>query len=186
MSKVSLTQLRNLAKGKIMPVELGLEFKQYLPMLNKRVIAEDVELYTVEENNSVHYLDLFWFDLSLGLQIVKNYTNVDFSYLEKADREVLSDKTMEFYDLLEQTGVIDMVYEEVADARRLRVYVEHHIQNVLKEKNSLTSSVARFLENMPDMAEMEKIMKQVGSMDTSKLDYIKNILKYNAGENGAD
>lgn len=186
MSKVTLTQLRNITKGKLELKDVDLKFTNYIPMLKKRVIAEDVELYALEEEESVFYVDMFWFDMALGLQIARNYTNVDFSYLEKADSDTLSEKTMEFYDLLEEAGVIEAVYKNVSDAKKLRLHTQKHLSTAVKRKNSIQGSISRLLEKMPNMEEVEKTFRQVDSIDTSKMDYIKNILQYNAGEKGGN
>ena len=102
MAKVSFTKLKLTKKNEVQTLKYNdeiIEVKQYLPIQDKLTLISRVINQASDEYNFANPVKL---DLFLSLEIMYQYTNINFTEKQKEDPAKL-------YDLLEENELIDTV-----------------------------------------------------------------------------
>ncbi len=102
MAKISFTKLKLTKKNEIKTLKYNgeeIEVKQYLPIQDKLALISRVINQAADEYNFANPVKL---DLFLSLEVMYQYTNINFTEKQKEDPTKL-------YDLLEENELIDAV-----------------------------------------------------------------------------
>ena len=115
MAKVSFTKLKLTKKNEVQTLKYNdeiIEVKQYLPIQDKLALISRVINQASDEYNFANPVKL---DLFLSLEIMYQYTNINFTEKQKEDPTKL-------YDLLEENGLIDAVISLIPHAEYSTLY----------------------------------------------------------------
>ena len=132
MAKVSLTKLGLKTNQEIKTIifnEQEIEVKQYLPINDKLTIISNIINNSADEYSFANPVKITVF---IALEIIYNYTNINFTDKQKEDGAKL-------YDLLHSSGLIDAVYEVLPYSEREEISdgVWDSIRSIYSYKNSV-------------------------------------------------
>jgi hypothetical protein len=121
--------------------------------------GEGVASECVVEENGLKRVDLFAKETLVTIVLVREYTNIEFDDTVEDD---------ELLDVLIESGVIEMILEEVPDAEKFIDFLEDRIDQEIEMFNSLTGVLARGLEKLvskiPDDINAKTIEKWIKSV----------------------
>ena len=132
MAKVSLTKLGLKINQEIKTItfnEQEIEVKQYLPINDKLTIISNIINNSADEYSFANPVKIKVF---IALEIIYNYTNINFTDKQKEDGAKL-------YDLLHSSGLIGAVYEVLPYSEREEIAagVQNSITSIYSYKNSV-------------------------------------------------
>lgn len=132
MAKVSLTKLGLKINQEIKTItfnEQEIEVKQYLPINDKFTIISNIINNSADEYSFANPVKIKVFTT---LEIINNYTNINFTDKQKEDGAKL-------YDLLYSSGLVDAIYEVLPYSEREEITdgVWDSIRSIYSYKNSV-------------------------------------------------
>ena len=174
MAKISFTKLKLTKKNEIKTLKYNgeeIEVKQYLPIQDKLALISRVISYASDQYNFANSVKL---DLFLSLEIMYEYTNINFTEKQKENPTKL-------YDLLEENGLIDAVislipsteyqtlYEGVAEISKSVYNYQNSVLGILdvinKDYNNLkldTNEIVEELTNPEQLSTLKKVIDNLG------------------------
>lgn len=170
MAKVSFTKLKLTKKNEVQTLKYNdeiIEVKQYLPIQDKLALIGQVINSAADEYNFANPVKL---DLFLSLEIMYQYTNINFTEKQKEDPAKL-------YDLLEENGFIDAVISLIPHAEYSALYdgILEISKNIYAYQNSILGildTVNRDYSNLNlDATEIEET---ISNPDNLRL--VKNVI----------
>ena len=108
MAKVSFTKLGLKVNQEIKTIEFNeqtIEVKQYLPINDKLALISNVINASADDYNFANPVKLEAF---LTLEILMNYTNINFTDKQKEDLAKL-------YDLVKSSGLVNLIIKEIPE-----------------------------------------------------------------------
>lgn len=139
MAKISFTKLKLAKKNEIKTLKYNgeeIEVKQYLPIQDKLALISRVISYAADQYNFANSVKL---DLFLSLEIMYEYTNINFTEKQKENPTKL-------YDLLEENGLIDAVISLIPSTEYQTLY--EGVAEISKSIYNYQNSVLGILENV--------------------------------------
>lgn len=139
MAKISFTKLKLTKKNEIKTLKYNgeeIEVKQYLPIQDKLALISRVISYAADQYNFANSVKL---DLFLSLEIMYEYTNINFTEKQKENPTKL-------YDLLEENGLIDAVIGLIPHTEYQTLY--EGVAEISKSVYNYQNSVLGILENV--------------------------------------
>ena len=139
MSKISFTKLKLTKKNEIKTLKYNgeeIEVKQYLPIQDKLALISRVISYAADQYNFANSVKL---DLFLSLEIMYEYTNINFTEKQK-------ENSTKLYDLLEENGLIDAVISLIPSTEYQTLY--EGVAEISKNIYTYQNSVLGILENV--------------------------------------
>ena len=139
MAKISFTKLKLTKKNEIKTLKYNgeeIEVKQYLPIQDKLALISRVISYAADQYNFANSVKL---DLFLSLEIMYEYTNINFTEKQKENPTKL-------YDLLEENGLIDAVISLIPSTEYQTLY--EGVAEISKSVYNYQNSVLGILENV--------------------------------------
>ena len=139
MAKISFTKLKLTKKNEIKTLKYNgeeIEVKQYLPIQDKLALISRVISYAADQYNFANSVKL---DLFLSLEIMYEYTNINFTEKQK-------ENSTKLYDLLEENGLIDAVISLIPSTEYQTLY--EGVAEISKNIYTYQNSVLGILENV--------------------------------------
>ena len=170
MAKVSFTTLGLKAKQEIKTFNFNeqvIEVKQYLPVNEKLTLISNVINQSIDKNNFNNPLQVKVFTL---LEIVYNYTNINFTDKQKEDSAKL-------YDMLYSSGFIAEVLDNIPNKEYDEII--EYTNKSIKAHYDYKNSVMGILENISaDYSNLNldatEIQKKIG--DPENMALLKDVL----------
>lgn len=170
MAKVSLTKLGLKINQEIKTItfnEQEIEVKQYLPINDKLTIISNIINNSADEYNFANPVKIKVF---IALEIIYNYTNINFTDKQKEDGAKL-------YDLLHSSGLISAVYEALPYSEREEIAngVYNSITSIYNYKNSVMGILDTISADYNNLnLDATEIQKKIG--DPENMALLKDVL----------
>lgn len=170
MAKVSFTKLGLKANHEIKTFNFNeqvIEIKQYLPVNEKLALISSVINQSVGENNFNNPLQVKVFTL---LEIVYNYTNINFTDKQKEDSAKL-------YDMLYSSGFIAEVLDNIPNKEYDEIieYTNKSIKAYYDYKNSVMGILENISADYSNLnLDATEIQKKLG--DPENMALLKDVL----------
>lgn len=141
MSKVKITDIKKVLKGKIGVTDLGIEVKNYISLAEKNAIVNIVKDAAIQEYDLTTSINYISKKLFTEISIIKKYTNIDFSTVDKIeDLEDWNNKIIEYFDLLKETGVVKYVIDQIPKDEYYELL--NFINSELNQEVKISDSIA--------------------------------------------
>ena len=132
MSKVSFTKLgltKNTDIASFDWNEQTIEVKQYLPIQDKLTLISNILNNCQDENNFINEAKMSMF---MTLEIVYNYTNINFTEKQKSDPAKL-------YDLLAGSGFFDDFFAVLpqTEYKSIAIWLDKNANHIYNYRNSI-------------------------------------------------
>lgn len=132
MAKVSLTKLGLKVNQEIKTIEFNeqiIEVKQYLPISDKLELISNVINSAADENNFSNPVKISVFTT---LEIIYNYTNINFTDKQKEDPAKL-------YDMLISSGLVKEIIQAIPEAEYNEIIcgISDCVESIYSYKNSV-------------------------------------------------
>lgn len=177
---MNIKELKEKLQNKILKPE-ELEIKKYLPLLNKKILVDNICADIVEyDENGIAFVNEIQKKISIAIAVLLNYCDV----------EILEEDNMgdiiETLDLLFETGKYSEIEEYIGnDLDELKLAIETEIENIKLRNNSLESIVAKglnkIINTLPNDKQIKKLMaeipKQINKIKPEQLGLIKDMVK---------
>lgn len=186
MKKVKMSEIKKHAKGELSIENLGIEINKYLPILTKQALVNLVIENSTIEENGINKINHAIKQMTYELLLVRYYSNIDFSIIDKAEDS--TQKLIEFYDLLKESGVIDYIISNIPKSEIN--FLNGCLRKQVKQEENMNSSfvvvIGQFLNNLldkiPDEKGMIEIAKQLQNIDTKKFEWLNKAIDWNNGD----
>lgn len=153
-----------------------IEIKQYLPIVEKHLIATKIiDSCIIENKNGLSQIDYFYKKITTDVSLIVNYTNLEFS-----------DELINDYDYLSENGFIKQIIDKIP---KTEIYfidelVENELDQIVRIENSLENILASKLQmlinKIPDEKTIKKILndipKSVNKIKPENLEILKGII----------
>lgn len=149
--------------------DLEIEVKQYLPLIEKLNIIQNIAMTNVEGRDFLNPLEIYSAFDSL---IVSNYTNISFTEKQRTTDVI---KT---YDVLKEIGLIDKIKSHIPkiELDEIYFYFENLLQNIMTYRSSalcLVKDIASKGEvNDESLIDFDKLKSEI-SDNPQLLDLVK-------------
>lgn len=170
MAKVSFTKLGLKANQEIKTFNFNeqvIEVKQYLPVNEKLALISSVINQSIDENNFNNPLQVKVFTL---LEIVYNYTNINFTDKQKEDSAKL-------FDMLYSSGFIAEVLDNIPNKEYDEIieYTNKSIKAYYDYKNSVMGILENISADYSNLnLDATEIQKKIG--DPENMALLKDVL----------
>ena len=170
MAKISFTKLKLTKKNEIKTLKYNgeeIEVKQYLPIQDKLALISRVISYAADQYNFANSVKL---DLFLSLEIMYEYTNINFTEKQKENPTKL-------YDLLEENGLIDVVISLIPSTEYQTLYegVAEISKNIYTYQTSLLGILETVHNDYSDLKlDADEIVKEL--TDPNQLSMVKKVI----------
>ena len=170
MAKVSLTKLGLKANQEFKTFNFNeqvIEVKQYLPVNEKLALISNVINQSIDENNFNNPLQVKVFTL---LEIVYNYTNINFTDKQKEDSAKL-------FDMLYSSGFIAEVLDNIPNKEYDEIieYTNKSIKAYYDYKNSVMGILENISADYSNLnLDATEIQKKIG--DPENMALLKDVL----------
>ena len=171
MAKVSFTKLKLSKQEKVEIVKINdvdIEVKQYLPINDKIGIIENVLKNSADDNNFANPIKL---EVFLYLEIIYNYTNINFTEVQKKD-------PVKLYDLLEENHVFTDIIAAIPENEfnYLVDSTDETIKAFYDYQNSIMGILERVSTDYKDLnLDASEIQKKLA--DGENIELLKDILE---------
>lgn len=159
---------------------------KYIPVLEKKQIAELVYRTATSEENGVVKVDSLSKYLIFTLLMLTRYTNLEFSVNENGAATM---EAIQEYDALCESGLINKVIAEFAeDYARANEILNYVFQDNLAVTNTVEAVVGRVANHIVDTVDdfaymlsrkVEEMDFNLADLDIGKLDNVLNLLGAN-------
>lgn len=171
MAKVSFTKLKLSKQEKVEIVKINdvdVEVKQYLPINDKLGIIENVLKNSADDNNFANPIKL---EVFLYLEIIYNYTNINFTEAQKKD-------PVKLYDLLEENHVFTDVIAAIPEDEfnYLVDSTDETVKAFYDYQNSVMGILERVSADYKDLdLDASAIQKKLA--DGENVEFLKEVLE---------
>ena len=146
-------------------IEFDIEIKMYIPISDKRIIAELTVANSFVDDDGIKRVDPAIREVISNVMFIKYYTNIN----ECED-------IYEMYDIVKSTGILDKVKSSVPEGEMelLRGIIEDRIEEEyykLEQENNFVNATKNFLDVMN--SKMQEGIKEFENFNPEKL---KNIM----------
>lgn len=148
--------------------EQEIEVKQYLPVNDKLHIIENViNKLLGEENNFINPVKM---KVYLALEVLYNYTNINFTDKQKEDEAKL-------YDMVVSSGLLNMVVDNIlGEYNDLSCGVYDTVSEIYKYNNSAMGIMEQISQNYSNLnIEASELQKKIA--DPNNLTLLKDIIE---------
>ena len=135
----------------------GLEIKPYLPVAEKKLIADSIINSCIEiDENSIMKIDYFNKIIISNMSFIINYTNL-----------IFSDDSIEDYDFLCKYKILDYIINsiDIDELNFINKLVEDELKQVLQIGNSLEGIIAKglnkLIEKIPDEKGLNRLINNI-------------------------
>jgi len=150
--------------------EVGL--KKYLPITIKQLMVEEIMNVCIESNENgtitINFLnkkintDFSYCDIQIDEEKIDKISDAEELTDEELELELMNDSIFEYYDYLEEYGIIDQVKQAVGeDIKIIYEFLETEINNMKFVHNSIESILATGLKAIVDKVADPKTMKGI-------------------------
>jgi len=161
----------------------GLEIKPYLPVAEKKLIADSIINSCIEiDENSIMKIDYFNKIIISNMSFIINYTNLEFS-----------EDSIEDYDFLCKYKILDYIINsiDIDELNFINKLVEDELEQMIKIENSIEGIIAKglnkLIEKIPDEKKIKSLsknlIKDLNKLDMSKFSELKDVFNTVKGEN---
>ena len=162
---VKITEVKKVLKGDLTIESIGLEVKPFVSINTKSQVIDVIfnACRTVDENN-IDIIDYTSKRISEEMVLIRRYTNIDFSTVDKIDDiDLWNEKYIEFYDILTETGIIDYVLDNIPMVELERVYslIELEVEQLERVNLSTSLAINRVVDKV--LGEVTKFMSVMPS-----------------------
>ena len=170
MSKVSFTKLgltKNTNVGSFEWNEQTVEVKAYLPIQDKLKLIGNVINQCQDENNFINEAKMSMF---MTLEIVYNYTNINFTEKQKSDPAKL-------YDLLAGSGFFDDFFTVLpqTEYKSIAVWLDKTANHIYNYRNSIYGILDALKQDYSNLEfDAESIRGKIA--DPNTLELLKSVL----------
>lgn len=170
MAKVSFTKLGLKTSQEIKTFNFNeqiIEVKQYLPVNEKLALISSVINNSIDENN---FNNPFKVEIFTLLEIIYNYTNINFTDKQKEDSAKL-------YDMLYSSGFITEVLDNIPNREyeEILIYVNRSIKAYYDYKNSIMGILENISADYSNLnLDAIEIQKKIG--DPENMALLKDVL----------
>ena len=170
MSKVSFTKLgltKNTEIGTFTWKDQTIEVKQYLPIQEKLNLIANILNLCQDENNFINEAKMAMF---MDLEIIYNYTNINFTEKQKSDPAKL-------YDLLAGNGFISEVYQVLpqTEIKSIVVWLDKIANHIYDYRNSIYGILDAMKQDYSNLElDAETLRQKIA--DPQVLDILKGVL----------
>ena len=170
MAKISFTKLKLTKKNEVQTLKYNdeiIEVKQYLPIQDKLALISRVISYAADQYNFTNSVKL---DLFLSLEIMYEYTNINFTEKQKENPTKL-------YDLLEENGLIDAVISLIPSTEYQTLYegVAEISKSIYTYQTSLLGILETARNDYSDLKlDADEIIKEL--TDPNQLSTVKKVI----------
>lgn len=170
MAKVSLTKLGLKVNQDIKTIEFNeqiIEVKQYLPVNEKLVLIGNVINFAHDENNFSNPVKI---SIYTTLEIMYNYTNINFTDKQKEDPAKL-------YDMLISSGLVSEIINAIPEAEYHEILcgVSDTIEAVYTYRNSVMGILDTISQDYSSL-EFDATNIQKSLSDPNNMELLKQIL----------
>lgn len=174
--RIKVGQIREIDKAndKLKKVEfegLEIEVKQYIPLSEKRLIAETIthSSFVIDKETNLNRFDRGLADATWGVLLIRYYTNIN----------GIKDP-FQMYDIIKGNGILDTVEETIPvdEINTLTTMVRTRIDEVFRlEESSL--QIGYKMEGLVDVftEKVDKSLDVLKNFDTEDLGTISNLIK---------
>lgn len=170
MAKLSYSKLKLKIKTEIKTIKYNdceIEVKTYLPIAEKMMLIANVVQSTIDNPKFINPIKQ---DVCLKIEIVKQYTNINFTEKQLEDAGVL-------YDELINSGLLGQVLSIIGEAEfnYLVVALNTVIESIWKYNNSALGIMEELINQAQNLnMDVEKLQETVSNPEN--LQTIKNVL----------
>jgi hypothetical protein len=185
--KVTISKIKEFAKDGGNIKDLGIEVLKYNQFRLKDAMVKCIVKNSFDVNDNLDYA----FNLySRDMIIVRHYSNIDFNTIDSIEDETKqTQKAIEFYDMLKESGIINYVLSAMPDEEKafIDTCVDKEIEfklNKKEDKESIEDIIRNFLNELltkiPDKEGMLDLLavasKEFKGFDPEKLGIAKEML----------
>lgn len=161
MSKVKITEIKKVLKGKQKFEDLTIEVKKFIPFEIKDNVVNVVLSGCKIERDGILTIDYLAKQMYTEMALTKRYTNIDFSTVDKVeDVGEWIEKYFNYYDILSETGIIDYVIDNIPQRELDRVLSV--IDKEVEQLQQVSTSVYMAIDNG-----VSKIKEELGKITES-------------------
>lgn len=170
MGKVSFTKLGLTKNTDIASFDWNeqiIEVKQYLPIQDKLTLISNVLNNCQDENNFINEAKMSMF---MTLEIVYNYTNINFTEKQKSDPAKL-------YDLLAGSGFFDDFFTVLpqTEYKSIAVWLDKTANHIYNYRNSIYGILDALKQDYSNLEfDAESIREKIA--DPNTLELLKSVL----------
>lgn len=148
--------------------EQEIEVKQYLPVNDKLHIIENVINKLLGEGNN--FINPVKMKVYLALEVLYNYTNINFTDKQKEDEAKL-------YDMVVSSGLLNMVVDNIlGEYNDLSCGVYDTVSEIYKYNNSAMGIMEQISQNYSNLnIEASELQKKIA--DPNNLTLLKDIIE---------
>ena len=179
-------------------MNLGIQVKRYLPINEKLTLIHRILAYATVESDGMQSINAIYKHLFYEIEMVRAYSNLDFSTVDKLrdsekldDREKYGDKLIEYYDMIKSAGIVDYILGLIADGEVQ--FIKNCLEEQIIENNRVNNSIAgvvggalnRLINKLPDEEGMKQLLQDmfVGlkNVDPNNLKMLAQAIGFNNG-----
>lgn len=171
MAKVAFNKLNLQTDNSVVEINFNeqiIEVKKYLPIKDKITIISNVINDARDEVNK--FYNPVKLDVYLVLEILYNYTNINFT-------QKLKENPQELYDKVISSGLFQQVYDVMGldEYHYLSSYIHETVQAIYKYENSAMGILDIITEDYKDL-DLNASAIQEKLADENNLSLLKNVL----------
>lgn len=172
MAKIAFSKLNIKVNEEIETIcwnDFSIEVRKYLPIKDK---AEMISRIINNSNDSNEFYNPMRVDMFLKLEIIFNYTNINFTEKQKENVNKL-------YDTIISSGLYDLIIKAIPEAELhyIQKTVYAVIENIYKYKNSAVGILDTITNNYDNTKfDIENLQEQIANPETLK--FLKDIMTH--------
>jgi hypothetical protein len=171
MAKVTFSKLKLVKKNEINTIQINgvdIEVKQYLPVEDKLGIIERVLQNSADANNFANPIKM---EVFLYLEIMYNYTNINFTEAQKKE-------PVKLYDLLEENHIFTEVISAIPEDEYN--YLVDSTDEIIKQYYKYRNSAYGIMENITkDYKDLDfdatEIQKKIGNKEN--VEFLQEVME---------
>lgn len=171
MAKVTFSKLKLAKKNEVNTIQINgvdIEVKQYLPVEDKLGIIERVLQNSADANNFANPIKM---EVFLYLEIMYNYTNINFTEAQKKE-------SVKLYDLLEENHIFTEVISAIPEDEYN--YLVDSTDEIIKQYYKYRNSAYGIMENISkDYKDLDfdatEIQKKIGNKEN--VEFLQEVME---------
>lgn len=189
MAKIKVGELRELHKTMAEDITthdffgLQIEIKPYIPFLEKIKLVSSIYESAVNRDDGLHIIDYNSLSIAFKTLFLETYTNL-----------TLPKNTIESYDIIQEIGLFDFVYDKLSVSERieLRQALDDFIDKKRDEydqKNTIQyiikNGLSKLIEKTPNETQLKELIanakEEFSNLDINKMNFLKAAIGWNNG-----
>lgn len=194
MAKIKVSELRELHKVLKKDIQthefngLPIEISSYLPIKEKISLVSSIYESAVNRNDGLHIVNYNSLNIAFKIFFISTYSNI-----------TLPKDEIESYDLISESGLFDFVYDKLPMSERieLKQVLGDFIQSkedIYEQENTIQYTIKELfnglINKLPSLDEaklfVEQASKEFEGFDPNKLNFVKDFLHWNGGDDSGD